>query len=300
MRKKVVLIFIGLIAVLGISGCSSPSKSNVDGKLNVTVSFNAMKEFAKAVGKDKIKITTIIPDGVEPHDFEPKAKDIAEIANADVFIYNGLSMESWAKEAVTSAANKKLAVVEASKGANPISASDSEDADKHGQSDPHIFNSIKGAELEAKNIRDAFIKADPINKDYYNKNYNVFAAELESIYKDYNSKFHAVKNKNFVTGHAAFAYFCRDFDLRQNSVEDVFADGEPSAKRLAQLVDFCRKNNVKTVFVENMVSPAVSKTLAKQVGAKVETIYTFESNEDNLSYVDRMKSNLLKIYKSLK
>lgn len=49
-----------------------------------------------------------------------------------------------------------------------------------------------------------------------------------------------------------------------------------------------------------MASPDVSETLANEVGAKVETIYTIESNEDDLTYLDRMKNNLTKIYDSLK
>ncbi len=47
-------------------------------KIQVVVSFNPLKEFAEAVGKDKIEVTTVIPEGVEPHDFEPKIKDMEE------------------------------------------------------------------------------------------------------------------------------------------------------------------------------------------------------------------------------
>jgi zinc transport system substrate-binding protein len=47
------------------------------------------------------------------------------------------------------------------------------------------------------------------------------------------------------------------------------------------------------------VSPQVSQTLASQVGAKVEKIYTIESSEDNMNYIDRMKANLHEIYSSL-
>ena len=54
-----------------------------------------------------------------------------------------------------------------------------------------------------------------------------------------------------------------------------------------------------TIFAENMVSPAVSQTLANEVGAKVETIYTIESNEDGLTYLERISDDLSKIYASL-
>ena len=51
-------------------------------KLKVVVTFNAMKEFAAAVGKDLVEIKTIIPDGVEPHDYEPKTSDLIDLIDA--------------------------------------------------------------------------------------------------------------------------------------------------------------------------------------------------------------------------
>ena len=75
--------------------------------------------------------------------------------------------------------------------------------------------------------------------------------------------------------------------------------GEPSAQQLAQLVEYCRENNVTTIFAEEMASPEVSETLANEVGAKVEVIYTIENPQDNMTYLERMESNLSKIYVSL-
>ena len=159
---------------------------------------------------------------------------------------------------------------------------------------------MSGAKIEAKNIKDALVKADPSNKDYYEKNYSEFASKLDVMINDYKEKFNEAPNKNFVTGHAAFAYFCRDFNLQQNSVENVFAEGEPTPKRMQDLIDYCKQNNVKTIFMEEMASPKVSETLAKEVNAKVEKIYTGESEEDGKDYIQSMKENLDKVYESLK
>ncbi|MCC9296094.1 metal ABC transporter substrate-binding protein [Clostridium sp. WLY-B-L2] len=304
-KNKLFIIAAILSSIMFVfSGCSSSSGTNTDNKSQskpkVVVSFNAMREFASAIGKDKIDITTIIPNGTEPHDFEPTAKDLKTLSSANVFIYSGLGMESWKDKVINSANNKNLIAVDASKGITPIKNTDADEIKEHGQYDPHAWISLKNAEIQSKNIKDALVKADPSNKDFYEKNYKSFSKQLEDLYSEYKTKFSTVKNKNFVTGHAAFAYLCRDYGLKQNSVEGVFAEGEPSPQKLAELVNYCKQNNIKTIFVEDMVSPKVSNTLAKEVGAKVEKIYTIESKEDNKNYIQSMKSNLEMIYNSLK
>lgn len=277
-----------------LSACGTNSASS--NKIKVVVTFNALNEFASAIGKDKIDIITIIPNGTEPHEFEPKIKDFQNLTDAKMFVYNGLGMEKWASKAIQSVNNKDLLSIDASKGYTALKSSSKEE----GEYDPHLWISLKGAEYEAKNIKDGLIKVDPANKSYYEKNYSAFYDKLKALYTEYNDKFNALSNKNFVTGHAAFGYFCKDFNLKQNSVEDVFAEGEPSPAKMESLINYCKTNNIKTIFVEDMVSPKVSETLAKEVGAKAEKIYTNESKEDNLDYISSTKKNLENIYESLK
>ncbi|MFL0197594.1 metal ABC transporter solute-binding protein, Zn/Mn family [Clostridium sp. WILCCON 0269] len=290
--------------ILMFTGCNDAktktTSSKSSSKIKVVVSFNAMAELASAIGKDKIDITEIVPQGTEPHDFEPTIESMKNLSTARVFIYNGLGMESWTDKILKSIDNKNLIVVNASNGSSPIKNTNSGDIKEHGEYDPHLWISLKGAEIQCKNIKDALIKADPSNKKFYEENYNEFSKQLNSLHNEYVEKFNTVKNKNFVTGHAAFAYLCRDYGLKQNSVEDVFAEGEPSAKKLKELVDYCRQNKITTIFMEDTVSAKVSTTLANEIGAKVEKIYTIESKEDNKNYIESMENNLKIIYNSLK
>lgn len=312
MFQKAAALLLSLTILMGATACSNGSPTEQQGsssaestssaeaeKIPVSVTFNAMKEFVEAVGKDRVEVATIIPDGTEPHDFEPKAQDLAALSNAKIFVYNGFGMEAWVEDAIKSANNSSLITVEASKGAEPIQNTEEEEIEEHGQYDPHLWLSLKGAELEVKNIKEALVSADPSNKEFYETNCNDYVAQLEKLYTEYQGKFQSVKKKSFVTGHAAFGYLCREFGLEQNSVEDVFAEGEPSAQQMTELVKYCKENQVTTIFAEEMASPEVSKTLADEVGAKVETIYTIEGGEDDKSYLERIEDNLSKIYDSL-
>jgi len=317
MLKKLAAVLLSLVAVVSFSAFSnSPSDNPTESKIKIPVSFDAMKELVEAVGRDKVEVSTIISVGMEAHDFEPKAQDLVNLSTAQIFVYNGLGMEGWAEEAISAADNASLIVVDASTGADLIERETlSEDHDEdahhhedpdhetghhhHGKYDPHLWLGLRGAQTQAENIKNALVQADSANKEYYEQNFNAFAAELEKLYKEYSGKFEAAPKKSFVTGHAAFGYLCREFGLEQNSIRDIFAEGEPSAQQLAQLVEYCRENNVTTIFAEEMVSPAVSQTLANEVGAKVEIIYTMENAQDGMTYLERIESNLSKIYDSL-
>lgn len=300
MKKKLFKIIVPLCMMIFLSSCvnkKAPENNNdqAEKKIFVVSSFNAMTEFAMAIGGDKIDITTIVPSGIEAHDFEPKAKDMKNMSKADLFIYNGLEMEHWAQDILKSVDNKNLVVVEASKGADLIKSS-KEESKEHGQFDPHVWLSLKEAKIEANNIKEALVNIDSSNKEYYEENYKRFEKELDTLKDEYQNKIQPLKNKTFVTGHAAFAYLCRDFGLQQYSVEDVFAEGEPTPQKIKELVEIGKKVNLKTVFMEENASPKVSETLAREIGAKADTINTLES-EGN--YIETMRENLQKIYDSL-
>jgi zinc transport system substrate-binding protein len=302
MVRKIISLLLGAAAMLATAGCCGRRDGAADGRVNISVTFNALYELAAAVGGDKAAVSVIIPDGTEPHDFEPKARDLAVLENADIFIVNGLGMDDWADDAVKAAGNTDIVVVDASAGVDAISIEEHEGENEaeHGAYDPHIWLSPLCAVTMAGNIRNALIKADPRNSTYYEANYNTFSGALEKLYTEYAEKFKNTVDKSFVTGHAAFAYLCRDFGLVQKSVENVFAEGEPGAQQLAALVDYCRENRITTIFTETLVSAAVSETLAREVGAVVKPIYTMAGTENGKSYLERMEENLRVIYESLK
>ena len=307
--KKIISAILSVCIIGILAGCSNSTidtkkeaenkQQSAQSKLQVVVSFNPLKQFAEAVGKDKIEVKTIVPEGVEPHDFEPKTKDMENISKAALFVHTGFGMESWVEKTLSAIGNKNLVVVDSSVGIEPIK-NQYKQAGEDGQFDPHIWLSLREAKIQTKNIKDALVKADEKNKDFYEKNFQEFSGELDKLYSEYKVKFQGVTNKNFVTGHAAFGYLCRDFGLKQNSVEDVFAEGEPTPQKLKELVELSKKDKIKVIFMEELASPRVSETLAKEVGAKVQKIYTIESNEGNKKYIESMEENLSNIYNSLK
>ena len=314
----VCMTFFGIVSVNLFAG--GKTKKSMEGKVAVAATFDAMKELTEIVGKDKVYVHTIIPPGVEAHDFEPKAGDLKFLMQAKAVVYNGFGMEPWLTDALHAVKQDTIKAICASNGIKPIELAAGHhhhhhhhhDKDKHHHEDdhdehdddheavdPHAWLSLESAKVMVKNIADGLSGIDPVNAAFYKGNAEAFIAEADTLLAKYRSDFAKVSHRRFVVGHAAFGYLCRDFNLEQSRVRDVFSTSEPSAQQLAKLADYCNQYGIKVVFSENAASPQVSATLAKEVGASVQTIYTIESAENGLSYMERMTSNIEKIYKSL-
>lgn len=300
MKRILVLLLAGVLMLLAGCGGKPEPKKDVQGKLPVVASFYAMKEMTEAIGGDRVEVTSLIPEGTEPHEFQPTTKSMKALSRARVFVQQGLGMEPWADEMVRAAENKKLVRIMAAQKVVPIANEDREEIREHGQYDPHAWLSPVCAQVEAAAIVRGLSQADPDHAAYYQANGEKFIGRLRQLEETYKGKFQSVPRKDFVTGHAAFAYLCRDFGLEQNSVEGVFASGEPNARQLAKLVEYCREHQVNTIFTEAAVSPKTSESLAREVGAKVVPIHTLEGGEGEGNYLAQMEENLERIYESLK
>lgn len=293
MKKRIIAGCLALLMGAMLIGCNTKKDtgSELNEKLNVMVSIYPLKEFTEKIAGDKVEVTCLVPDNMEPHDYEPKTKDFEKLSKSNLFIYNGLGMESWVDQVNKTLEGSNVDILNASDGIDVRMEGDVED--------PHIWLSLKNAEIESESIKNELIKLDADNAEYYEKNYEEFKNELEELYNEYSPKFENLTKKDFITGHAAFGYLCREFNLQQRSVENLYGGGEPTPKQLQELVTFCKENNIKTIFSESLASQKVSETLANEVDAQVVPILTLEAKEDDKDYTSAMRYNLEEIYKCL-
>lgn len=298
MLKKLVYTGVLLVPTLFI-GCHKVETAFEDDleKVQVVASIDPINEFVKIIGGEEVSSTTMVKSGVEPHDYEPTSKDLTNLNDSQIFLYNGLGMEDWVDKIIESVEDTDIVVVNTSDNVNVINNNES---DKQGKTDPHIWLSLKECKTQASNIKNSLQEIDNENREYYEENYNIFISEVDKLYEEYKEKFSSLENKNFVTSHEAFGYLCRDFGLTQISIEDLFGEGEITPSTLTNLVNFCKENNIKTVFMPEVASKKLSETLANEVSAKIVEIHSLETMTGNLGYVDAMRENLDLIYENLK
>ena len=160
------------------------------------------------------------------------------------------------------------------------------------------------AKKEMENIKDAFVKADPENKDYYETNYQTYAEKFDQLDQTYKDTLTPLPNKVVVVSHEAFGYLCSSYGLTQMGIEGLSPDSEPDPARMAQVIDFVNQNHIKTIFFEELVSPKVAETIANETGANTQVLnplegLTDEELKNGADYFSVMEKNLAVLKKAL-
>ena len=132
-------------SVLAFSGTSndstpmeSPEQANLvpqAEKITILTSFYPYHEFTKNVAGDFADVKQFMPNGVEAHDWEPRAQEIQSLKDADVFVYNGLGMESYIENIIESGEFDNVVFLKASEGVELLKFED--DHDDHAKHDDH-------------------------------------------------------------------------------------------------------------------------------------------------------------------
>lgn len=285
-------------------------------KLNIKVSFYPMYEFTQNIVGDLADVETLVPAGIEPHDWEPTAQDMAAITDADVLVYNGAGMEGWVEQVLDSASGSNLVTVEASQGLEIMEGTEEEDEDHHAEGetedhdheeeghehdhgglDPHVWLAPSLAIKEVRTIEAALSAASPENAAAFKTNADSYVAKLEQLDQDFKDGLADTKRKDFITQHAAFGYLAKEYGLTQVPIAGLSPDQEPSAAQMAEVIEFAKANDVKTIFFETLVSSNVADTIAQEIGAKAAVLnpiegLTDEDRSSNLDYVAIMRQNL--------
>ncbi|MBC1289791.1 zinc ABC transporter substrate-binding protein [Listeria welshimeri] len=321
MKKWSFIVVAVLTFALVLAGCgaSSDKVSGDKDKLKIVTTFYPMYDFTKNVAGDKASIEMLIDAGTEPHDYEPSAKDIAKIEAADVFVYNSEDMETWVPSALKSLDSKKLTVIDASKGIQLVEGTEEEEHHDHEEEghdhdheeahhhehDPHVWLSPVLAQQEVTNIQNGLTKADKTNADTYEKNAANYNDKLKALDGKFKTAFEGVKQRDFVTQHAAFQYLAKEYNLHQVAIAGLSPDQEPSPARLAELQKYVKDNNISTIYFEEVASPKVAETLANETGAKLEVLSPIEGITDKeqkkgMDYIAYMEQNLKALQKTIK
>lgn len=318
--KKLVWVLSLCAAVLALVGCGQTPQEN-QGKLQVVTTVYPVYDVVKKVAGDRADVTLLVPPGAEPHDWEPTASDLKKIGQAKVFFYNGAGLEPT-DQILKKEITRDAMVVELSQGLDLLKLQDDDDHDHdhdtdhhdadhhdedhhaeghhhhhHGGVDPHVWLDPQNVMKEAAVVADALAKADPAHADAYRANAKKYQDELAALDKDMDAALSSLANKNLVVSHEAFGYLAARYGLTQIGIMGVDADAEPTPDRMAQLVEFIREHDVRTIYSEELVNPRLADAIAAETGAVVRVLNPIEGltaaqEKAGYDYIKLQRENL--------
>jgi len=258
-------------------------------RLKIVVSFYPLLDFTKEIGGNRVEVSSLIPIGIEPHDFDPTIRQIQNAETADLLIYNGAGLEKWIDKI-----NMK-SKIDASQN---LSLLNSNDGGKNNVYDPHVWLDPILAKGQVQNIRNALIRADPVNTKYYSENANKLIEKLDKLDRDIRSDLLDCKKHDFISFHNSFSYFAKRYGLNQYNVYGLSPEGEILPQRLQQIIQLARDKNLNVIYSENLIDPRFANFLAQEIPngkvlvlSPIEGINQLEQN-NGIDYIDKVYENI--------
>lgn len=313
MKQKSILAgvgagIIGLVIAITVAQSSTTQdepqiSAQEPSKIKVVASFYPLYEFSKNVGGQTAEVSTFIPIGIEPHDWEPSTGDLLRLKKAHMFVYNGAGMEPFVEKLVDSGEYQNVLFVETVHQIELIETKDVHSEENEHDSnlyDPHIWLDPILAKHQVETIKNAMIQVDPNNAQHYEDNAARYLTELDSLDSKIVAELSKCKKDTIVTSHTAFSYFANRYGIKTFALSGVAPESEATASDLKNIVDFVKENDINVIFAEELIDPKLVTTLADEAGVQVLTLSPLEglSKEElakGTTYLDKMEENLQNI-----
>ena len=253
---------------------------------SVVASFYPIAWAAQQVGGNRVVVTNLTPAGAEPHDLELNPDQIDKVLDAQVVFDLGQGFQPAVEQAAEQRDGPTVQLL------------------RRGTKDPHVWLDPVRMAAIVRTVQRELTKADPKGRAVYARNAGRVLGELDGLNTRFRDGLAHCKRDVIVTGHEAFGHLARRYGLRQEGVAGLSPDAEPDAKRIGQLTDLVKRLGVTTVFTEELVSPRIATTLAREAGVHTETLNPLEGLTDRElhrgdDYVSVMDSNLTKLQAAL-
>lgn len=251
-----------------VAACSTTSSESSSPQIVVT--YSVLGSIVTDLVGDAAEVTILIPDGQDPHEFQPSARDIETINNADIVISNGLDFEEGLLEVLASAEENGVPQYRVG---NHITQR-IEEGDLN-IADPHLWLSPANFIQALPSLTSAINEAAGLSID--------FAAQsdaLTQLDEDITSVIKSIPSCVLVSGHDELGYFSDHYGCTVVGaiIPSFSTTAEATASQIANLKKLATENNVKAVFTGLGTPPEVSEQLANELGIAAVSLSTHYLN----------------------
>lgn len=238
----------------------------------VLVSIAPHKFFVEKIAGDTVKVLLMVPAGASAHTYEPTPKQMLMASRGDLWFYLGEAFETRAIASLK-AHNPNMAFVDMRRGVDMISVDPNSGqccCCHHNSQDPHIWLSARQAKIQGKTIADTLSERYPQHAEEYQKALAKFIVELDDLDKQITAILLPLKDRMIMVSHPAYAYFCRDYNLTQLSIE--FEGKDPTPQQMTKILNRARAAHIKRIFIQPQYNNKGAKLFAAELDAKVVSL----------------------------
>ena len=286
--------------------------------LKVVTTANFIADWVRNIGGDRVEATALLPIGSDSHSFQPGARAVADIANADLVLTVGLNLEAhWLEELVKNAARDPSMVVELADVVEPMefveihdghegAADGHEDEDEHGTLDPHFWFDPLRVKKAVWDISARLGVLDPSGAEIYRSNAESYNSKLDELHTWTLEQVAQVPEERrlLVTSHDSLGYFANLYGFRVlGAILSTATEAEPSADDIAALSQKVENYGVPAVFGEITISERLASAVASESGAKLVRLHSESLGHEGSgaeTYLDMMRTNVTNIVEGLK
>lgn len=276
-------------------------------KLRVIATISLIGDVVARVGGDAIALDVLIPNGTDPHAFEPTPQDLVALNDTHVIFINGLGLEeSLAPVLDGQTSDAALVSVNAGVALRRMEEPGHSEPDDHPETDPHTWFSVPAVKQWVANIEAGLSALDPANAGTYAANAQAYQRALDALDAELRALVAQVppEKRKLVTDHDAFGYLADayGFEVVGTIVPSISTVAAPAAADLAALQEQIRQEEVRALFVGETANPALAEQLAADTGTRIVRLYTGSlSGADGpaSNYLDFMRYNLTQIVQAL-
>ncbi len=291
----IAIVVLAIIAVLVILNINKNNRTNKDDEaVKIVTSFYPMYIIAENItdGAENIELVNMADVNVGClHDYTLTTEDMKKVENADIFIMNGLGMESFIEKILTS--NQDMNIIDSSTEAqNVILSEDGVNA--------HIWTSIDNYILQVKYISKELINKNQENAEVYQKNTDEYVQKLEELKNEFETKLQNLDGKKAICLNEVFGYMGQELGMEMTTIATDHEESTMSADMLSSIIDKVKQENIQIIIIDKNDNKANAETIANETGAKILELNSGMTGElDKDAYINQMRENLNVLEKSI-
>ena len=269
---------LSLVCIAGLLPACSSSELAETARPNIVVTYSVLGSVVADLVGDAADVTTLIPDGQDPHDFQPSARDIEAINNADLVVSNGLDFEEGLEDVLASAIDSGVSVYMIGENIT-VREHDEDHAEEgghaHGAGDPHLWLSPMSFAQALPSLTAAINKATGLSIDE-----TAALDQLTLLDNEIKEVIGSVSSCVLVSGHDEMGYFADRYGCTVIGaiIPSFSTTSEATAKQIADLKVLAASKNVKAVFTGLGTPAEVSEQLASELGIAAVSLSTHYLN----------------------